>query len=131
MTTRNVANTGRFAKSEASGIVRDNSGQGFIPPTQRADGTWRPARRVKQGFTPQEDIAIYRPGQLRQNKTPARVLAIVYHTVFEFTNFGKINRIGPKQLRCALWYSISNSVTKFFSNTITKFAKMNNSKDLN
>ncbi|PWN28767.1 hypothetical protein BDZ90DRAFT_258848 [Jaminaea rosea] len=52
----------------ASGIVSDPSGGPgrVIPESRRADGSIRKERRVKPGFTPNEDVARFRPSRLQK-----------------------------------------------------------------
>jgi partner of Y14 and mago protein len=50
----------KAAQPSNAGIITDNSGDRFIPESQRADGTTRKAIKIRPGFRPDEDIELYR-----------------------------------------------------------------------
>ena len=43
-----------------SGIQTKRDGERIIPASIRTDGSVRPERRVKAGYTPQEDVGVYK-----------------------------------------------------------------------
>jgi partner of Y14 and mago len=47
-------------RASTSGIQTSKSGERIIPASVRPDGTIRPERKVKQGYTPAEDVSAYK-----------------------------------------------------------------------
>lgn len=61
-------------RPSASGITADptsSTGARVIPASVRPDGTVRKERKVKPGFTPQEDVGVFKPRALRERDSRA------------------------------------------------------------
>ena len=59
-------------------VIYDQDGNMYIPASQRPDGSWRKAKRVKEGYIPPDEIPVYQSKGRQMEKDMPKVPAGEY-----------------------------------------------------
>uniref|UniRef100_A0AC34QH64 Partner of Y14 and mago n=1 Tax=Panagrolaimus sp. JU765 TaxID=591449 RepID=A0AC34QH64_9BILA len=120
------------AKGSAPGDVRvkASNGETYIPASQRADGTWRKARRVKNGYIPQEEQPKYKcPAAAQVEKIAEAPRLPVGLSAEDLKNIAKkVKRSTNEPVRLPVCAAVSNNAPITPADHLNKKVKQLKSK---
>ncbi len=59
--------------SVGENIIYDKEGNAYIAGSQRPDGSWRKARKIKEGYIPQDEVPVYQSRGKRESLENAKM----------------------------------------------------------